>query len=170
VSISTPESLTPRHDVSRFSCGKPQLDHWLKTRALTNQQRGFTAVVVVHIDGQVVGYYGLAPTSVVPTVLPRSIRTGQPPNPVPCILLGQLAIDVSYAGQGLGTSLLRHALERSVQASRLIGGRALIVQAIDNEAVLFWKRHGFTPRSDDQMILVSGMIEVEETVRRGNEF
>jgi GNAT superfamily N-acetyltransferase len=170
VSVSKPESLTSSHDVSGFSCGKPQLDNWLKTRALTNQQRGFTAVVVVHVQGNVIGYYGLAPTSVVPSVLPRSIRTGQPPNPVPCLLLGQLAIDARYAGQGLGTSLLRHALERSVQASKLIGGRALIVQAIDGEAMRFWKRRGFTPRLDDQMILVSGMSEVEETVRRGNDF
>jgi GNAT superfamily N-acetyltransferase len=170
VSISTPESLTSNHDVSRFSCGKPQLDHWLKTRAFSNQQRGFTAVVVVHDEGNVVGYYGLAPTAVVPSVLPRSIRTGQPPNPVPCILLGQLAIDVRYAGQGLGTSLLRHALERSVQAAKLIGGRALIVHAVDYDAMLFWKRRGFLPKLNDQMSLVSSITEVEETVRQGNKF
>jgi hypothetical protein len=65
------------------------LDHWLKTRALSNQLKGFTAIMVVHEGGRVVGYYGLAPTSVVPSSLPRAIRTGQPPDPVPCLLLGQ---------------------------------------------------------------------------------
>jgi hypothetical protein len=29
-----------------------------------------------------IGFYGLAPTAVVPGALPRSIRTGQPPDPL----------------------------------------------------------------------------------------
>jgi hypothetical protein len=81
--ISGPEPLTAAHDVSAFSCGKPSLDRWLQTRALSNQEKGFTAVMVVHENGRVIGYYGLAPTLIVPALLPRSIRTGQPPGPVP---------------------------------------------------------------------------------------
>ncbi len=83
MALSGPEPLSTAHDVSGFSCGKPTLDHWLKTRALSNQTKGFTVVIVVHEEGRVVGYYGLAPTAGVPAVLPRSIRTGPPPNPVP---------------------------------------------------------------------------------------
>ena len=91
--LSAPELLHAGHDVSQFACGKPSLDHWLKVRALANQQKGFTVVMVVHAAGRVVGYYGLAPAAIVPASLPRAIRTGQPPNPMPCILLGQLATD-----------------------------------------------------------------------------
>ena len=75
MALSSPEPLTAAHDLSQFSCGKPTLDHWLKTRALSNQEKGFTAVLVVHEAGRVVGYYGLAPTAVVPNMLSRSIRT-----------------------------------------------------------------------------------------------
>lgn len=134
MAISVPEPLTAAHDVSEFSCGKPTLDHWLRTRALSNQEKGFTAVLVVHEVGRVVGYYGLAPTAVVPNVLPRSIRTGQPPDPAPCLLLGQLATDINWAGRGIGTGLLKHALERCVHAASLVGGRALMVNAVDDEA------------------------------------
>jgi len=91
VAVSGPEPLTAAHDVSQFSCGKPSLDRWLKTRALSNQEKGFTAVLVVHEANRVISYYGLAPTAVLPSTLPRPIRTGQPPTPVPCLLLGQLA-------------------------------------------------------------------------------
>ena len=122
MTLSLPEPLTAAHDLSQFSCGKSALDHWLKTRALSNQEKGFTAVIVVHEDNLVVGYYGLAPTAVVPSVLPRSIRTGQPPDPVPCLLLGQLATDLAWTGKGVGTGLLKHALERCVAAAHLIGG------------------------------------------------
>jgi GNAT superfamily N-acetyltransferase len=151
--LSAPEPLTAAHDVSEFSCGKPTLDHWLRTRALSNQEKGFTAVMVVHDDGRVVGYYGLAPTAVVPSALPRSIRTGQPPDPVPCLLLGQLAIDTAWAGRGIGTGLLKHALQRCVEAAALVGGRALMVNAVDAEAAQFWKRRGFLPSKDDPLVL-----------------
>src|SRR5205814_503246 len=77
MTLSAPELLTDAHEVSEFSCGKPSLDHWLKTRALSNQRKGFTVVMVVHEALRVVGYYGLAPTAVVPSLVPRSIRTGQ---------------------------------------------------------------------------------------------
>ncbi|WP_159586506.1 GNAT family N-acetyltransferase [Chelativorans xinjiangense] len=158
--LSAPEPLTAAHDVSEFSSGKPTLDHWLRTRALSNQERGFTAVMVVHDDGRVVGYYGLAPTAVVPSALPRSIRTGQPPDPVPCLLLGQLATDTAWAGRGIGTGLLKHALQRCVQAAALVGGRALMVNAVDTEAAQFWQRRGFLLSKDDPLVLFRSITDI----------
>lgn len=162
--LSAPEPLTPAHDVSPFTCGKPTLDHWLKTRALSNQEKGFTAVMVVHEAGRVVGCYGLAPTAVVPNVLPRSIRTGQPPDPVPCLLLGQLATDMGWSGQGIGTGLLKHALQRCVTAAALVGGRALMVNAVDAEAAGFWKRRGFMPSRDDPLVLFRSIADIAASV------
>jgi GNAT superfamily N-acetyltransferase len=156
--------LTPAHDVSQFSCGKPALDHWLKTHAFSNQEKGFTAVMVVHDGGRVAGYHGLAPTSVVPSTLPRAIRTGQPPDPVPCLLLAQLAVDRAWAGQGIGTGLLKHALLRCGAAAELIGGRALIVNAIDAEAATFWRRRGFLPSKDDPFVLFRSMKDVAASI------
>lgn len=160
MAISAPEPLTAAHEVSEFICGKPTLDHWLKTRALSNQEKGFTAVLVVHEAGRVVGYYGLAPTAVVPNVLPRSIRTGQPPDPVPCLLLGQLATDINWAGRGIGTGLLKHALERCVHVASLVGGRALMVNAVDDGAAAFWRRRGFLPSRDDPLVLFRSIADI----------
>lgn len=160
MALSAPEPLTAAHDLSRFSCGKPPLDNWLRNRALSNQQKGFTAVMVVHDAGRVVGYYGLAPTAVVPASLPRSIRTGQSPDPLPCLLLGQLATDGQWRGQGVGTGLLKHALQRCVQGATLIGGRALIVNAVDEDAAEFWHRRGFLPTRDDPMVLARSILEI----------
>jgi GNAT superfamily N-acetyltransferase len=163
--FSAPETLTAAHDVSAFACGKPPLDHWFKTRALDNQVKGFTAVVVVHDAGRVVGYYGLAPTAVVPSILPRAIRTGQPPDPVPCLLLGQLAIDIGWAGRGIGTGLLQHALGRCVEAAALIGGRALIAKAIDAQAAAFWRKRGFRPTNHDPLMLLRSIPAIAASLR-----
>ncbi|MBR0870779.1 GNAT family N-acetyltransferase [Bradyrhizobium tropiciagri] len=160
MAISGPEPLSSAHDLEPFSCGKPSLDRWLKTRALSNQEKGFIAVLVVHEANCVVGYYGLAPTAIVPTSLPRSIRTGQPPDPVPCLLLAQLATGVSWVGKGVGTGLLKHALQRCITAAGLIRGRALIVNAVDDEAAAFWRRRGFIPSKDDPLTLFRFIADI----------
>ncbi len=120
--------------------------------------------MVVHEAGRVVGYYGLAPTGGAPGTLPRTIRTGQPPDPVPCLLLGQLATDRDWAGKGIGTGLIKHALERCVTAAALVGGRALIVKAIDEEAVKFWQRRGFIPSKDNPFALYRSIADIAESI------
>ncbi len=164
MALSAPEPLHDGHELAPFTCGKPSLDAWLKTRARANHDRGFTAVMVVHDAGRVVGYYGLAPTAIVPTALPRAIRTGQPPDPIPCLLLGQLATDTGWAGQGIGSGLLKHALERCVEAARLVGGRALIVNAVDEDAAAFWRRRGFLPSRDNPMVLFRSIADIAASV------
>jgi GNAT superfamily N-acetyltransferase len=169
VALSAPELLTARHDVTRFSCGQPALDRWLQTRALANQEKGFTVVMVVHDALRVVGYYGLAPTAVVAAVMPRRVRTGQPPDPVPGLLLGQLATDTAYAGRGIGTGLLKHALARSLAGARLIGGRALVVHALDEQAAAFWRRRGFLPSKDDPLTLFRSLPEIAASLEAAAE-
>ena len=164
MAISAPEPLTAAHDLSNFFCGKPSLDRWLKTPALSNQEKGFTAVLVVHEVNRVIGYYGLAPTAILPSTLPRSIRTAQPPNPVPCLLLGQLATDQNWIGKGIGTGLLKHALQRCVAAANLVGGRALIVNAVDIEAAGFWARRGFIPSKDDPLVLFRSIADIAASI------
>ena len=169
MAISGPEPLTAAHDLADFSCGKPSLDRWLKTRALSNQENGFTAVLVVHEAHRVVGYYGLAPTAIVPSTMPRSIRTGQPPDPVPCLLLGQLATDQNWTGRGIGSGLLKHALQRCVVAAELVGGRALIVNAVDIEAATFWKRYGFIASKDDPLMLFRSIADIAASLKSNTD-
>lgn len=158
--ISPPELLNAAHEVTAFSCGKPALDDWLRNHALSNQAKGFTRVIVVCEGKRVVGFYGLAPTAVHPPVLSRRLRTGRPPDPVPCILFGQLAVDQGMRGKGLGSALLRHALERCVAAADAIGGRAVIVRAIDAVAEAFWTGCGFTPSRDVPSTLFRSLEDI----------
>ena len=167
--LSAPEPIAAHHQTDAFSCGKPALDDWLKTRALSNQRNGFAVVMVAHEANRVAGFYALAPTAVFPAAMPRSLRTGQPPNPVPCLLLGQLACDLRWAGRGLGTALLAHALRRSLRGAALVGGRALVVKAIDDEAAAFWRRRGFRPSRDDDKLLFRSIADIAASVRQADE-
>lgn len=164
MAISAPEALAAHHDLEPFDCGKPSLNAWLKTRARGNHDKGFTVVTVVHEANRVVGYYGVAPTAVTPTSMPRVIRTGQPPDPVPCLLIGQLATDVAWTGRGVGVGLLKDALLRCVDAARLIGGRAIVVRAVDEDARDFWLRRGFLPSKDDPFVLFRSIHDVAASI------
>lgn len=65
------------------------------------------------------------------------------PNQVPVAIIGRLARDLSYKGKGLGSDLLQDALTRILSASRIIGVRAALVHALDEEASVFWKANEF---------------------------
>jgi GNAT superfamily N-acetyltransferase len=158
--IGPPEPLTAAHDLADFDCGKPALNEWLRTYALANQAKGFTRVMVLCEERRGIGFYGLAPTAAPPPLLSRKLRTGRPPDPIPCLLFGQLAVDKDFAGKGLGGAMLRHALERCVAAAETIGGRAVIVRAIDREAESYWKACGFTPSHLDPSTLFRSLDDI----------
>src|SRR5580765_6082547 len=54
MSVSAPEHLTAEHDVSAFHSGTPELDNWLKRRALANEALGTSRTYVVTEGGRVV--------------------------------------------------------------------------------------------------------------------
>ena len=76
------------------------------------------------------------------------------------MLLGQLAIDLEWQGQKLGDALPRHALIQCVKASQLIGGRALVVNALDEGAAGYWARLNFVASKDDPLILYRSMADI----------
>lgn len=164
MSYSQPEPLDARHVIEAFDCGVPSLNDWLQRRARSNQTRGFTVVMVIHDAGHVVGFYGLAPTAIEARLLPRRIRTGQPPNPIPCLLIGQLAVDRRYQGRGVSDQLVLHALERVVHSSEISGGRALLVNAVNTRAADFWRAWDFEPLSSDPLILCRSLSDIRTTL------
>jgi predicted N-acetyltransferase YhbS len=59
------------------------------------------------------------------------------------IVLGRLAVHIDHHGKGIGNGLLKDALMRAVQVSQIVGSRAVLVHAIDQDAVVFYVRYGF---------------------------
>ena len=47
-----------------------------------------------------------------------------------------------------------------MQAAALIGGRALVVNAVDAEAAEFWRRRGFLPSRDDPLVLFRAIAAI----------
>jgi len=141
--LSSVELLTAEHDLTQFDCGRhASLTDWLKRFARMNQASGDTRTYVVHRDLSVVGYYSLAPGSVSrKKATTRASKSA--PEPIPIVLLARLAVDKREQGQGLGAALLKSALQRAYAGAEIIGGRAILVHAIDPEAAAFYRKYGF---------------------------
>ena len=160
MTVTAPELLEDRHQTSSFSCGVPSLDDWLKRRALANQASGASRTYVVCEGDQVVGYYALAAGSVDVANAPGRFRRNMP-DPVPIVLLGRLAVDVSQRGQGLGRALMRDAGSRVLQAADVVGIRGILVHAISDEAQKFYLAVGFEKSPLDPMMLMMTLADVE---------
>lgn len=162
--ITPPEKLTPEHNISSFDSGVPQLDDWLKRRALPNEKSGASRTYVVCAGGRVVGYYALATGAVAHSEVTAKVRRNMP-EPIPVMVLGRLAIDQAYQGRRLGASLLRDAILRTLQAAEIAGIRAILVHAISEDAKKFYERCGFSPSPVDPMTLMITIADAEKALK-----
>lgn len=146
--VLAPERLTPQHDPSEFRNGKhDSLDTWLRDRALASEGLSARTYVICASAAptRVVGYYAISTAMAHRSGLPNAkLRRGMP-DEVPLLLIGRLAVDLTYQKRGLGTDLLIDALRRCLSAADTAGARAVITHAIDDDddAVAFYERHGF---------------------------
>lgn len=142
---SAPRPIQKDDAVAGFGCGKEPLDDFLKQRAVKNEGRGSRTFVVLsqfgEDAGKVAAYYTLGAGAVNHEECPTWAKRNMP-NPIPVIVLGRLAVDSAHQGKNIGKHLLREAMQRTLEASRHVGVRALIVHAIDDAAVSFYVPFG----------------------------
>ncbi len=133
---------------------------WLKRRALKNQASGASRTFVTSDAARVVGYYALASGAVAADATPGRFRRNMP-DPIPVVILGRLAVDRSYHGQGLGRALMQDAGRRVLHAAGAIGIRGLLVNALSDTAKSFYERIGFDPSPLDPMTLMITLADLQ---------
>jgi GNAT superfamily N-acetyltransferase len=161
--LRPPERLTANHRLDDFDSGSPPLDDWLRRRALRNEAEGASRTYVVCQGARVVAFYSLANGAVLQALAPGRVRRNMP-DPIPVMILGRLAVDRRSQGRGLGRTLLRDALLRTLQAADIAGIRALLVQAKDEPARAFYKRCGFLPSPIDPLTLMLPLKDARATL------
>ena len=143
------EKLQRSHKLDEFDCGQEALNRFFIRHALQNQQAEASQTYVALADGQVVGYYTLVVGEVAFEGAHERLTKGLARHPVPIMLLARLAIVTGWQSKGLGSGLLKDAMQRTVQAAEIAGIRAFAVHAKDDEAKSFYEHFGFTPLPSD---------------------
>jgi len=145
-----------RHDHKRFTCDRPELTDYLRKYAKQDQKRGIAKIYVLVADelpAAILGYYTLSAAELLVEELPGEVAKRLPRYPVPCYRIGRLAVAEHHAGQGLGAQLLASAINRCLEARKLVASYALIVDALDARAQRFYIKHGFQPLAHHPMTL-----------------
>jgi GNAT superfamily N-acetyltransferase len=160
--------LDGSHEVEAFDSGRPELDDWLKRHALAAQQMDSARTFVAVRSGRVVGYFSLTMGSVVREEAPKRLVRGMPAYPVPMVLVARLAVDRAEQGAGLGAHLLADALRMGVSAGEAAAARLIVVDALDEQAAGFYRRHGFIAPLDDPLRLFRRMKDVRASLDAAN--
>ena len=156
---SAPELLNASHRLEAFSCGVPDLDDWLKRRALANQASGASRTYAACFDGRVIAYYAIASGAISAGDTTGRFRRNMP-EPVPVAVLGRLAVDASAQGLGLGRALFRDAALRLTEAADIIGIRGMIVHAMSPKTKAFYLALGLSESPGEEMTLMATLADL----------
>ena len=144
--------LDSKHDRTGFQCGVEALDRYFKNQARQDIRRRISRVFVATKPDNpkvVIGYYRLSTLSIELNQLPERLARKLPKHPVPTALIGRLAVSNPAQRRGVGKMLLADAIKRTLAVSDQVVIYAMVVDAINENAIGFYEQFGFTRLSDD---------------------
>jgi ribosomal protein S18 acetylase RimI-like enzyme len=144
------ELLSSSNDRNSFRCGNARVNKYFReTVSQDIKHRYVKCLVAVEIaTGQLAGFYTLTSNGVPFTDIPDDLKKKLRRYPtVPVALIGWLGRHLDFKGQGLGDVLLFDAFKRI--ATSEVASHAIIVDAIDDDAMKFYRSYGFVSLSLD---------------------
>jgi len=138
------------HERNSFDCGKEELNNFLQTRAAKHMGARVSRTFLLPSKDNlpngktsICAFYTITGATIERSTLPRSLAKKLPHYPVPVLLIGQLAVHTSCAGQGLGKIILIEALKRLALINEHMPAYAVFVDCLDNDAEGFYQKYGF---------------------------
>ena len=163
--VTPPRPLSEDDERGHFDCGRDSLNAWFRRHAWLNHVSGIsrTNVICDTGTGLIAGYVTLSAAQIEREFLAKAHRRNKP-DPVPATLLGQLAVDRAFQGQGHARSLLLFALTAALRASRDVGSFGVLTHPIDEEVRQLYRRWGFEDVSfDPKRSMIVRMVDLEKS-------
>lgn len=158
--------LEERHKILGFDCGDKEINNWIRKKAWQAHSR-FSArsFVATGVDREtVVAFYTLRIVSEAIKVLRGSglnkdwaDNAGQ----FHTVELLYLAVDKRFAGIGIGTGLLVHAIDKAWGVAKEVGSYGMSVGYANDGLQRFYSKFGFKPYAtgSNRMLLPIETIE-----------
>lgn len=142
--FAKPVQLPVGVGVEGFHCGDEVVDNWAAKHSESARKRGTAVIYASYCNDEVAGFYTLSAHSVNRAEVSGGWFARNAPAQVPAVLLGMLGVDDRYKACGLGSSLLKDAIENSMKIAALAGAKALVVDPSSESAASFYARFGFS--------------------------
>lgn len=159
-----------RHDRAAFSCGQDRIDSFLKITA-SKYVAGDVGRVYVAIEkdgGRLVGFYAVNPHSIDPGELdPATIKRLPRSDRIPAFYLSMIGAHIDTRDKGVGSFLLADALKRCLRVRARVGGRFVVLDAIDRKIAKLCAGFDFAPVPSlpGRMIVSIAKLQVAEAGR-----
>ncbi len=158
-------ALDSIHKKGEFECENELLTNYFRNQANQDIKRQLSrCFVMVDEKNSVKGYYTISSSSINRDLIPEDIKGKLPKSytDIPVILLGRLARDKKYKGEGIGEFLLLDAFKRCYDVTLNLGCMAVIVDPIDERAKEFYLKYGFIllPDSDRMFITMTTLFKL----------
>jgi GNAT superfamily N-acetyltransferase len=138
------ERLAKSHPRKSFTCGQPQVDGWLATQALQNQNTHLSVTkVLLDESSAIAGFYTLATGQVDFGELPSELVKKLPGRFLPVAVLAWLGVAENRHGHGVGRILLAQAHQDCYAAGQTFGFIAVILDCVDDRAKAFYQHYDF---------------------------
>lgn len=161
-----PRPLSESDERASFDCGRESLNAWFRRHAWLNHVNGASRVNVITeaATGNIIGYVTLSAAQIEREFFPKGQQRNRPPF-IPVTLLGQLAVDKEYQGQGHATSLLLFALKTALRAAENVGSAGVITHPINDRMRRFYARRGFEDLPyDPRRAMIVRMVDLEKNL------
>lgn len=163
-----------RHDRGVFDCGVERLNNFLKITAskYVGDDNGQIYVAIDEGAGKLVGYHAIGPHALDVSEFDEKTRKRFPRgwDRVPAFYLSMIATDSSVQGKGLGTLLISDVFDRCIAAAEIVGGRFIVLDALNAKAARIYARMGFEALASQPERMIISMAKVrrsaEEEARR----
>jgi len=135
-------------NIKSFDCGNEMINTFVH-KSLKKRVKKYLSQAYVLLDEKetFVGFYTLDTFSITREIFELADKPSGLPPIVPVIKLGMLGLDKSLQKQGIGKKLLRDAIFKVVDISKIAGCKGLYLLA-EEEAVSFYEKLGFVTLKD----------------------
>jgi len=149
-----------------FNCGDDDINYFLKNLAIPNQYRKLSNTYIFYNeeDKRIVAYF---------SILASQLNTGDARiygiDKIPIVLLGRMGVDKNFRGNNIGLTMLKIALKKALEASKLIACRLLLIEtSLDMKSYYLEKINlGFEWFKDRKTfsILVLDLLKYENSLK-----
>lgn len=168
VSVWHEEPIDKKYDREAFDCGEAALNEFLRRHARKSHDLGGakTFLAIDDTDYKTIhGFYSLSPASIEYARTPEIVRRGLARHEVPGFRLARLAVDLQFQGQGVGGQLLLAAGRRCLLASAEVGGVALVIDAKNERAAVWYASYGAVPLTDVPLSLLLPLATIKTALK-----
>lgn len=135
-----------RLDKTQFESTSPELNAYFHRYAGQDSKKSLSKCYVMHNENAIISYYTLSAHAISVAALPEKVQGKVGYSTLPAAMLGRLAVDKRFTGNGFGAVLVFDAIHRLAQS--VMGVSLLVVEAKNAQAEAFYQRLGFYALDD----------------------